>query len=266
MISSRKIVEYRNKYRDKEVKLSTEINDFLSISNIVNITMDSYSVFGMIYSISIDYIKIILKEDNNILAVLAKNKNLFSIQIKKNSDSNNSSDFFPDLTVNLLGVSTYVSQNKEYNLLKFKFSTSMSEEILIKLGKLLELKFGQNQRIHERIIVDKNSIRRLKIDFDKVFINFNGTKYKCVIKDLSYGGVLAIVFFDEDLNEDTVVDLIFSFEFIDKEISIKGKVRSSSTIQTPDGKVFALSIAFNEDIIPLEYTMIIHNYLNCFED
>ncbi|XOU12884.1 hypothetical protein QIA01_04960 (plasmid) [Borreliella americana] len=78
------------------------------------------------------------------------------------------------MTVNLLGVSTYVSQNKEYNLLKFKFSTSMSEEILIKVGKLPELKFGQNQRIHERIIVDKNSIRRLKIDFDKVFINFNG--------------------------------------------------------------------------------------------
>ncbi|XOU12885.1 PilZN3 domain-containing protein (plasmid) [Borreliella americana] len=75
--------------------MNAEINDFSSSNNIVNITIDSYSVFGMIYSISIDYIKIILKEDNNILAVLAKNKNLCSIQIKKNSDSNNSLDFFP---------------------------------------------------------------------------------------------------------------------------------------------------------------------------
>nr|WP_273701352.1 hypothetical protein [Borreliella americana] len=60
--------------------------------------------------------------------------------------------------------------------------------------------------------------------------------------------------------------MIFSIEFIDKEISIKGKVRSSSVIQTPYGKVFALGIVFNEDSIPLEHTMIIHNYLNYFGD
>lgn len=104
------------------------------------------------------------------------------MQVKKNSDSNNSADFFPDLSVNLLSVSTYSHQNKKYNLLKFEFSTFMPEEILIKVGKLLELKFGQNQRIHERIIVDKNSIRRLKIDFNKVFIKFNVKKHKCTMK------------------------------------------------------------------------------------
>ncbi|WP_418905162.1 PilZN3 domain-containing protein (plasmid) [Borreliella finlandensis] len=113
---------------------------------------------------------------------MAKNKNLCSMQVKKNSDSNNSADFFPDLSVNLLSVSTYSHQNKKYNLLKFEFSTFMPEEILIKVGKLLELKFGQNQRIHERIIVDKNSIRRLKIDFNKVFIKFNVKKHKCTMK------------------------------------------------------------------------------------
>ncbi|WP_418905163.1 hypothetical protein QIA19_05010 (plasmid) [Borreliella finlandensis] len=42
--------------------MSSEINGFLNISNIVNMTMDhSYSVFGMIYSISMDSIKIFLK-------------------------------------------------------------------------------------------------------------------------------------------------------------------------------------------------------------
>ncbi|ACN55612.1 conserved hypothetical protein (plasmid) [Borreliella burgdorferi WI91-23] len=40
-----------------------------------------------------DSIKIIFKE-NNILSVLTKNKSLCSIQLKKNSDSNNSADFF----------------------------------------------------------------------------------------------------------------------------------------------------------------------------
>ncbi|EEH00289.1 conserved hypothetical protein (plasmid) [Borreliella finlandensis] len=79
MISSKRLREYKDKYRDKEVKLSAEINSFLNISNVFNMTIDhSYSVFGMIYSISMDSIKIIFKE-NNILSVLAKNKNLCSI-------------------------------------------------------------------------------------------------------------------------------------------------------------------------------------------
>ncbi len=147
-------------------------------------------------------------------------------------------------------------------MLKFEFSTCIPEEILFKVGKLFELKFGQNQRIHERIIVDKNSIRRLKIDFDKVFINFNGSKHKCLVKDLSYGGLCSLFI----LMEDMVADLIFSFEFIDKEIFIKGKAKSISVIQTPHGKVFALGISFDESNIPLEYTMIIHNYFNFFED
>ncbi|WP_434246483.1 PilZ domain-containing protein [Borreliella burgdorferi] len=265
MVSSRKIREYRNKYRDKEVKLSTEINNFLNLGNTVKMRIDNYFICGIIYSISIDSIKLLFKEDTLFLA-LAKNKNLGYVELGKNQDANNSSDFYPLLPVKLLGFSSYSLKDKEYNLLKFEFSTSMPEEILIKVGKLFELKFEQNQRIHERIIVDKNSIRRLKINFDKVFIDFNGLKYKCSVRDLSYGGALVIVAFDGDVNKDIIVDLIFSFELIDKEIFIRGKLISSGAIQTSSGKVFALGIAFDEDNIPLEYTMIIYNYLNCFED
>ncbi|WP_434246481.1 PilZN3 domain-containing protein [Borreliella burgdorferi] len=266
MVSSRKIREYRNKYGDKEVKLSAEVNTFLSISNIVSITTDFYSAFGMIYSISMDSIKILFKEDG-ILYALNENKNLCSMQIKKNSDSNNNNlDFFPDLSLNLLSVYSYFLGDKECNLLKFEFSTSIPEEILIKVGKLLEFKFGQNQRIHERIVVNKNSIRRLKIDFDKVFIDFNGLKHKCIVKDLSYGGALVIVSFDYSSSDRDEIDLIFSFELMGREIFIKGQSRNISTIGLSNEKGIALGIAFDEGNIPLEYTMIIYNYLNCFED
>ncbi len=80
-VSSKKIREYRNKYRDKEIKLSAEINTFLNIRSVVNITIDSYSTFGIIYSISMDSIKIIFDE-NDILSVLAKNKKFCSIRSK----------------------------------------------------------------------------------------------------------------------------------------------------------------------------------------
>ncbi|MCD2408837.1 hypothetical protein LRB59_05425 [Borreliella burgdorferi] len=61
---------------------------FLNIGNVVNMIINhSFSVFGMIYSIPMDSIKIIFKE-NNILPVLTKNKikiyvlfNLRKIQI-----------------------------------------------------------------------------------------------------------------------------------------------------------------------------------------
>nr|WP_316258676.1 hypothetical protein [Borreliella andersonii]WNY69943.1 hypothetical protein QIA43_04260 [Borreliella andersonii] len=121
-------------------------------------------------------------------------------------------------------------KDKEYNLLKFKFSASMLEEILIRVGKLLKLKFGKNQRIHERIVVDKNSIRRLKIDFDKVFIDFNGLKY--FSQRFIYGGALVVVSFDYrySIGEE---NSIFSFEFMGREIFIEVESRSISIIQLP---------------------------------
>ncbi len=106
-VSSKKIREYRNKYRDKEIKLSAEINTFLNIRSVVNITIDSYSTFGIIYSISMDSIKIIFDE-NDILSVLAKNKNFCSIRINKDLDFKDSSDFFPDFTGNLLSIFTLI--------------------------------------------------------------------------------------------------------------------------------------------------------------
>ncbi|WKC75518.1 c-di-GMP-binding receptor PlzA [Borreliella yangtzensis] len=262
MLLSRKIRDYGTKYRGKEIKMSTEINSFLNLRNTIEMRVGTYSVIGVIYSISMDSLKLIFQEDT-VLPALAKNKNLGSIQLKKNSDPKSSRAFFPFLSVKLLSASAYSSQDKEYNLLALEFLSPMPEEIAIKVGKLLDLKLGQNQRIHERIVVDKDSIRKLKIDSDKAFIKFNGSKHKCLIKDLSYGGALVISSFDYggDVKEDAI-DLIFSFEFMDKEIFIEGKSKSLSVIQTPNGKFFALGIAFDEDKIPLEYTMLIHDYFN----
>ncbi|WNY65254.1 c-di-GMP-binding receptor PlzA [Borreliella carolinensis] len=261
MLLSRKIRDYGAKYRGKEIKMSTEINSFLNLRNTIEMRIGSYTVFGVIYSISMDSLKLIFQEDT-VLPALAKNKNLGSIQLKKNSDSKSSAAFFPFLSVKLLSASAYSSLNKEYNLLTLEFLSPVPEEIAIKVGKLLDLKLGQNQRIHERIIIDKDSIRKLKIDSDKAYIKFNGSKHKCLIKDLSYGGALVISSFDYGDVEEDAIDLVFSFEFMDEEIFIEGKSKSLSVIQTPSGKVFALGIAFDEDKIPLEYTMLIHDYFN----
>ncbi len=48
----------------------------------------------------------------------------------------------------------------------------MPEEIAIKIRKLIELKFDQNHRIHERIVIDKGFIQKLKINFDRSFVYY----------------------------------------------------------------------------------------------
>lgn len=262
MLSSKKniIKNYEVEYKGKEIKISTEIYNFLNIFSTVKMVIDNYSMFGIIYSISMNYIRIILKEKNETLLILAKNKNLCSIQLAENSYPKNNKTYFHFLPVELLDIYAYSYQDKKYNLLTLKFLSSLPEEIAIKVGKLFELKFGQNHRIHERIIVDNESIKQLKIDFDKSFIKFNGSKHKCLIKDLSYGGALVISFFNYEDAKNDEIDLIFSFEFMNKEILIEGKSRSLNLIQTVNGKAFAIGIAFNENKIPFEYTLLIHDY------
>nr|WP_272873887.1 hypothetical protein [Borreliella garinii] len=71
---------------------------------------------------------------------------------------------------------------------------------------------------------------------------------------------MVISFFNYEDAKNDEIDLIFSFEFMNKEILIEGKSRSLNLIQTVNGKAFAIGIAFNENKIPFEYTLLIHDY------
>ncbi|WP_210362377.1 PilZN3 domain-containing protein [Borreliella garinii] len=72
-------------------------------------------MFGTIYFISTNSIKIIFRE-NEVLLALAKNKNLYAIKFKKNSNSKNNETYLP---MKLLGISLYYYNNntEKYNLL-----------------------------------------------------------------------------------------------------------------------------------------------------
>ncbi|AHH08700.1 PilZ domain-containing protein [Borrelia anserina] len=261
MFFSRKIKDYETKYRGKEIKMSTEINSFLNIKNSVELRVGTYVSRGVIYSISMNAIKLILQEDE-ILPVLAQNGNSGSIQLTNFDSSGDDSFFIPSLVVKLVNTSSCSVQDKEYNLLTLDFLSPIPEEFAVKIGKLLDLKLGQNQRIHERIIISKDSLRKLNIDSDKAFVEVKGVKYKCLIKDLSYGGALLISYFDYEVIDESNIDLTLSFNIAGKEVSILGKTRNLSVIQTPNGKVLALGVAFCEEKIPLDYTMLIHDYFN----
>ncbi|UER67879.1 PilZ domain-containing protein [Borrelia sp. BU AG58] len=261
MLLSRKIRDYESKYKGKEIKMSTEISSFLNVRNTVEMKVGGYMVHGVIYSISMNCIKIIFQDDT-VLPNLAKNRNMGNIQLRRFDDFEDNSFFIPPLAVRLANMSDYPSQERNYNLLTLDFLSSMPEEFAIKVGKLLDLKLGQNQRIHERIVVDKDSLRRLNLNLEKTFLEFNGMRHKCLIKDLSYGGALLISYFDYEEAGEKEIDLTLNFNIADKEVFIKGKSRNLSVIQTPNGKVLALGVAFCEEEIPLEYTMLIHDYFN----
>ncbi|BCR22142.1 PilZN3 domain-containing protein [Borrelia sp. HM] len=261
MFLSKKIKDYETKYKGKEINMSTEINSFLNIKNTVEIRVGDYVACGVIYSISMNAIKLISQEDE-VLPVLAKNGNSGSLQFKSFDNIGDSPLFVHPLFVKLVNTSAYAVQDKEYNLLTLDLISAMPEDFAIKIGKLLDLKLGQNQRIHERIIINKDSLRKLNLISDKAFIEINGTKHKCLIKDMSYGGALLISCFNFEGMDEGNTDLTLNFDIAGKKVFIVGKARNLSVIQTPNGKVLALGMAFCEDRIPLDYTMLIHDYFN----
>ncbi len=52
---------YIARYQSKEIKMSTDINRFLNLINSIEMKINHYTVFGIIYSISMNSIKIIFK-------------------------------------------------------------------------------------------------------------------------------------------------------------------------------------------------------------
>jgi hypothetical protein len=160
----------------------------------------------------------------------------------------------------VLGSNQYAG-SPELVLISLAFTQRAPDDLIEKIGALLEANINSAKRREERILLTPAAMRKLGILQKETIIFIQGIPRRCILRDLSFSGakVIMVGIAQFLLNKEIVLRIDIDDPRI--AIGIKGKILRTEDVENRKDLV-ALAIVFNEAEVPMAYKMHINNYLS----
>lgn len=170
------------------------------------------------------------------------------------------------ITARVSDIHHFSQEKTHILLLDLLYTQKPPDDFIRVIGELVETKVNSQKRREERIIVTKESAKRLGLNSNEaVAVVGDVEKKKCIIRDLSFSGALLLstALGSSPIGRQALLEL--PLRRLDRTIVLQGKiVRSDEVIGRPS--FTALSLAFDRDNVPLEYKRLISNWLTSKSD
>ncbi|RKX76985.1 MAG: pilus assembly protein PilZ [Spirochaetes bacterium] len=257
IVTSQQIKEYYDKYGRIDVTFSKEINDSLGlVRNQIFLKFKGGQRRCIIYSTSLVEAKIVVALTDELIKSL-QNDNLVSLRFCfLKEDRTDIFSFFVQSRV--AGMTQY---DKERNLyfVQLSYTQRPPDDLIESLGNLLEANINAARRSEERIVINKESLRRLGLASTSVPIKIEGIPRNGILRDMSFGGLKIIIMGNPKflMNKKAVIRLALSNG---KNLVLNGEILRFEPVEGRKD-LAALAIKYDTDSISFEYKMIINDYL-----
>lgn len=263
IITSQQLNVYYDQYRDSELTFTKDIIRTLKIEQKqiqikYNVGEDVIFTPCVLHSTSFQKAKIIVPTNGPAFAFLA-NKEPPTVHLKMSlvGDDGKPITFF--IATKVAEKSIYTN-SKDLAIVTLKFTQRPPDDLIEKMGRLLEANLNAVRRREERIIISDDSKRKLNLTREECIVMVQGVPRHCIIRDLSFMGAKVVLVGLHQLVQDKEAELKLNFEEPREEISIKGRVVSADVIEGRKD-ICSASIKFDENIVPLSYKLHINDYL-----
>jgi hypothetical protein len=164
------------------------------------------------------------------------------------------------ISAKVSGFTPYGKSEKDINFINSIFTQKPPDSFIEILGALLDATMDSQKRKEERIIVTVDSARRLGLSSKETVILIDQVPRKCLIRDLSYSGAKVILIGVAKflINKPAVIKI--GFEDYQEPLSIRGHILRDEEVSGRKDLI-ALAIKYDETYIPIEYKMLINQYL-----
>ena len=151
--------------------------------------------------------------------------------------------------------------SKELAIVTLSFTQRPSDDLIYKLGSLIDANEGFIYRKEERIVLNEDSNRLLRINKKESIVYIQSVPRHCILWNLSFTGAKIIVLGVPKFlaNKDCIIRLLFSEP--NEIIDVKGTIVSVNTVEGRKELVEA-GIKFDENQVPLAYKIRINEYLS----
>ena len=257
--SSQLISRYYDLYRDKEITFTKETLHYLRIDpRQIYIKCAGGQWPCIINSTSFQYSKIILGVGSGAIAEIKKKPDM-PVQVRYCfiQEDNTPLSFF------VTGHVTQIFPFKETNelvIITISFTQQPPDDLILRMGQFIDTNENFTNRRDERIIINKDIVRRLNLAKEETIINVSGVPRRCILRDLSFGGckVMCMGVPKFLVNKDSDLKLTF----IEPQVSfnIPGIIKNAESLEGRKD-ICLISIAFNPEQVPMQFKVLINQFL-----
>lgn len=257
--SSQTISRYYDLYRDKEITFTKETLHFLRIDpRQIYIKCAGGQWPCIINSTSFQFSKVILGVGSGATAQIKKNPNL-PVQVRYCfiQEDNTPLSFF--VTGHVTNVEPF-KDTSELVLLTISFTQQPPDDLILRMGQFIDTNENFLNRRDERIIINKDVMRRLNLEKEETIIQISGVPRRCVLRDLSFGGckIMCMGVPKFLLGKESILKI--SFTEPQASFNILGTVKKAESLEGRKD-ICLVSIAFNPEQVPMQFKVIINQFL-----
>lgn len=258
--TNQQITEYYNRYRENEILFTKDIMRFLR--------MDPRQVYlkcagsqwpCIINSTSFQQAKIIVGTSGGAFQQITK-KDAPPVNLRYCFIEPDNQPLIFFVTCRVTDVTPYMNSH-DLAIITLSFTQRPPDDLILKLGVLLDANEGFMNRKEERIILNEDTKRILGIPKKESIILIQNVPRRCILWNLSFSGAKVVVLGVPKFlqNKDCIIRLLFSEP--NEIIDVKGTIVSSVPVQGRQDLAEA-GIKFDENQVPLAYKIRINDYLS----
>ena len=261
--TSHHISNYYDFFRDKEIVFTK--------ANVKALRMDPRQIYlkcnggqwpCIINSSSLQQAKVFIGANSGVYSLIKKEKNLpISIRYCFFDNNNTPVQFFVNSTVT--EVKPY-GGSTELVIVTLTFTQRPPDDLILRLGEFLEVNENFLTRKEERISLNEKSLRMLSIPKEESYIFIAGVPRKCIMKDLSFGGVRVMLVGIPKFLMGKLVELKLFFTDTNEKVSVPGIVKGANFLEGRQD-ICVINVEFNVDEIPMTYKFHINSYITSYQ-
>ncbi|MDR2953026.1 MAG: PilZ domain-containing protein [Treponema sp.] len=259
VLTSQKITVYYERFKDIEVTYTKEI---LQVTGLL--TQQVHLKCGndfwpcVIYSASFQTAKIVANTKSGLLAKLQNANNYVNLRFCfKSPESSNPLTFF--VAARVLGFSPY-GGSADIQMLTLQFTNRPPDDLIEIMGRVLDANVNSSKRKDERIPLNQDNLRKLKILSTESAVFIGGVPRRCILRDLSFSGSKLIMMGVAKFLADKEAALRLDFDDPRENFVIKGKM---IRIENVEGKkeMVAIAMVFDEALVPMGFKIRLNDML-----
>lgn len=175
-----------------------------------------------------------------------------------NMEKNEPFSFF--VASKVTGMTQYAG-SPDLILINLAFTQRAPDDLIERLGTLLEANVNSTKRREERILITPDSLRKLGIAQKETIVFIQGIPRRCILRDVSFSGAKVIMVGIAAFLDQKEVVLRIDFEDPRNAVGIKGKIVRTEDVEGRRDLV-ALAIRYEEGEVPMAYKMHINTFIS----
>ncbi len=259
LLTSRRITELYSNFKDQDVTFNKPVIKAVRlVSNEIYLKCLGNQWRCVIYSCSMSGTKIVMKVDQNLLAIFRKANNAVSVRFCfLDPDKAVPVSFF--VAAKIIGFNPYSKTDPSLQILTITFNNQPPADLIATIGLLVETNVNAKNRAEERIVLSADAIKDLGIKTKSSSLIVSGVPRACILRDLSFAGAKIIISGLGKFLVNKPGHLNFEIEDM-APLSLGGEILRYDEVEGRK-ELSSIGFKFNETVVPIEYKMRISDYL-----